>query len=72
MAFFFDGRPSGKARTLSSKPGGMIARLLPDTTADGGMMAGGVVEALLPDAMAAWLVDAIGVVGVGSILSTDC
>ena len=50
----------------------MIARLLPDTTADGGMMAGGVVEALLPDAMAAWLVEAIGVVGVGSILSTDC
>ena len=50
----------------------MIARLLPDTTADGGMMAGGVVEALLPDAMAAWLVDGIGVVGVGSILSTDC
>ena len=66
LAFFFDGRPSGKARILSSQSGEMIARLLPDT------IAGGVVEALLPDAMAAWLVDGIGVVGVGSILSTDC
>ena len=35
-------------------------------------MAGDVIEALLPDVMAAWLVDAIGVVGVVSILSTDC
>ena len=74
LAFFFDGRPSGKARILSSQSGGMIARLLPDTIiiADSGMMAGGVVEVLLPDAMAAWLVDGIGVVGVGSILSTEC
>ena len=72
LAFFFDGRPSGKARILSSQSGGMIARLLPDTIADSGMMAGGVVEALLPDARAAWLVDGIGVVGVGSILATDC